>query len=173
MGAIDAIRDEARATLFEVLVCMAWADKKLAEDEKAAVRAAAMALGLVNPRDHVLDSLERGALPIEQLPFEWLKPREREIAYLCAAWMVLADGETAPDEVKTLEKLRHALGVDSVRAGWLRQRALQLRSASAPTPSWWRPVPRRSRPCCCSPAPTPAGPVPRPASGCSAALAGC
>lgn len=138
MAAIDAIRDEARATLFEVLVCMAWADRKLAPEEKDALKAAAMALGMVTPRDDVLASLERGAVPIADIPFEWLRPREKEIAYLCAAWMLLTDGETAAAEKSLLEELRRALDVEAARAEWLREKALEVRSARAPSSSWWR-----------------------------------
>lgn len=138
MAAIDAIRDEARATLFEVLVCMAWADKKLAPEEADALRAAAMTLGMVTPRDNVLSALERGAASVSDIPFEWLKPREKELAYLCAAWMLLTDGETASAEKNLLEDLRTALDVPAARAEWLREKALEVRSAQKPSASWWR-----------------------------------
>ena len=138
MGAIDAIRSEARATLYEVLVCMAWADRKIAPDEREAIKAAAITLGLVTPRDDVLDALERGAVPLEELPFEWLTQREKELTYLCASWMVLADGEAALDETMLLEKMRTMLKVDERRAAWLRQRALSMRTQTPPSTSWWR-----------------------------------
>ncbi|MCC7538118.1 MAG: TerB family tellurite resistance protein [Deltaproteobacteria bacterium] len=138
MAAIDAIRDEARATLFEVLVCMAWADRKLAPEEADALRAAAMTLGMVTPRDNVISALERGSASISDIPFAWLKPREKELAYLCAAWMLLADGESAASETSLLDELRRALDVPAARAEWLRQKALEVRSTQKPTASWWR-----------------------------------
>lgn len=138
MAAIDAIRDEARATLFEVLVCMAWADRKLAPEEADALRAAAMTFGMVTPRDNVIASLERGAASVNDIPFEWLKPREKDLAYLCAAWMLLTDGETAASEKSLLEDLRKALDVQPARAEELRERALQVRNTQKPSASWWR-----------------------------------
>jgi hypothetical protein len=136
VGAIDAIGSEVTRTVFDVLVCMAWADRKLTDDELAAARAAALALGLSVAS---LDDVARGYVnPFDALPLESLSGRDGELTYLCAAWMALADRDEAAAERHLLAELRRRLGIRETRASWLRARARALREMTPPTTSFWR-----------------------------------
>ena len=138
MSAIDAIGEAATRTVFDVLVCMAWADRKLAEDEVAAARAAAIALGLPTGGDVLDDAVRHGERSLEGLPLESMTARDGELTYLCAAWMALADLEEAKSEEKLLEELRRRLSIPVARANWLHERARKLRQETPATVSFWR-----------------------------------
>ena len=137
MGALDAIGPETAGTLFDVLVCMAWADRKLTPEEVSAARAAVVAFGLPE-RGKQLDEALAAPRPWEALPLAALKGRDADIVYLCAAWMALADREQATEETELLVQLRAALHIDEARASWLGRRAEDLRMDTPPSVSWWR-----------------------------------
>jgi hypothetical protein len=137
MGALDAIGPETAGTLFDVLVCMAWADRKLTPEEVSAARAAVVAFGLPERGAHLDDALH-APRPFEALALSSLHGRDADIVYLCAAWMALADREQATEETSMLAELRVALGLDEARAGWLASRAVDLRMTTPPSDSWWR-----------------------------------
>ena len=138
MSAIDAIGEVATSTVFDVLVCMAWADRKLAEEEVAAARAVAIALGLPGGSEFLDDAVQLGSQSLETLPLEALGSREAELTYLCAAWMALADLEEDPTERTLLEELRRRLRIVPARASWLHDRAQKLRKETPATVSFWR-----------------------------------
>jgi|GEM_PF-1982924 len=138
MSAIDAIGEAATRTVFDVLVCMAWADRKLAEDEVAAARAAALALGLPSGGDALDEAVQQGERTIERMPLESLNARDGELTYLCAAWMALADLEEVQSERRLLEELRRRLSIAPARAQWLHERATKLRQQTPATVSFWR-----------------------------------
>jgi hypothetical protein len=138
MGAIDAIGAEATRTVFDVLVCMVWADRKITDDELAAARAAALALGLPSASTTLDEVVRGGAHTLEMLPLESLSRRDGDLTYLCAAWMALADREEAAAERQLLVDLRRRLAIDETRASWLRARARTLREVTPPTVSFWR-----------------------------------
>ena len=117
---------------------MAWADRKLAEEEIAAARAVAIALGLPGGSELLDDAVQLGTQRLETLPLEELGPREAELTYLCAAWMALADLEEAPSERTLLEELRLRLRITPARASWLHDRAQKLRKETPATVSFWR-----------------------------------
>lgn len=137
MGALDALSAEAREILLEALMSVAWADRTLADEEREAAQAAAMGLGLVLPGDRALTSPDRRPLPPEELPVDRLHARDRELIYLCAAWMALADEVEDPSETKVLERLQRRMQIDDARSALLRQRAKALRDEQ-PGISWWR-----------------------------------
>jgi hypothetical protein len=138
MGALDALSHHAREVLLEALMSVAWADRTLAEEERQAAQAAALSLGLVLPGDRDLTNPDRKPVQPEQLPLDGLTARDRDLIYLCAAWMAFADHVEDPTERKVLERIqaRFALGAD--RAAWLRERAVALREDQPPDQSWWR-----------------------------------
>ena len=139
MGALDAIGIEARQVLFEVMMSVAWADRELAPEERQAAQAAAMSMGLVLPGDRDLTSPERRPLPPEELDVSKLRDRDRELVYLCASWMAMADTVEDPEETELLAKLQARLGVSDARASWLKERAGELRKAQAASKAtWWR-----------------------------------
>jgi aspartate ammonia-lyase len=139
MGAIDAIGVEARHVLLEVMMTVAWADRQLQPEERQAAAAAAMALGLVLPGDRDMISADRRPVPPEELDVAALGRRDREIVYLCAAWMAMADTVEAPEETHVLTRLRTRLGLDEDRARRLERCAVELREAQAISKAtWWR-----------------------------------
>ena len=139
MAAIDAIGIEARRVLLDVMMAVAWADRSLAPEEAEAARAAALSMGLVLPADHEHTSALRRPVRPEEIPLGGLTSRDRELVYLCAAWMALADAVEDAEEAQMLGALRAHLGLDMARAGWLRARAAELRASQSSTPStWWR-----------------------------------
>ncbi len=137
MGALDAISGEAREVLLEALMSVAWADRTLADEERKAAQAAAMGLGLVLPGDRDLTSPDRKPIPPEDLPVERLNGRDRDLIFLCAAWMALADEVEDPAETRVLERLQRRMEIPDERAQGLKQRAAELRD-SQPGTSWWR-----------------------------------
>lgn len=139
MAAIDAIGIEARTVLLEVMMSVAWADRELAPEERQAAHAAAMSMGLVLPGDRDLTSVERRPLPPEELDVSKLRDRDRELVYLCASWMAMADSVEDPEETDVLSRLRAKLGVADERATWLARRAHDLRASQSVTrATWWR-----------------------------------
>jgi hypothetical protein len=139
MGAIDAIGIEARQVLLEVMMSVAWADRELAPEERQAAQAAAMSLGLVMPGDRDLTAAERRPMPLEDLDVSALSGRDKELVYLCAAWMAMADSIEQTEETELLGRVQGRLGVDDARADWLKARAVELRTKqAAEKSSWWR-----------------------------------
>jgi aspartate ammonia-lyase len=139
MGAIDAIGVQARQVLLEVMMSVAWADRELAPEERQAAQAAAMSMGLVLPGDRDLTSADRRPVPPEELDVSALRDRDRELVYLCAAWMALADEVQDAEETALLVRIRDRLGLAAERADWLEARALELRRAQAASKAtWWR-----------------------------------
>jgi len=138
MGALDAISRPAREVLLEALMSVAWADRTLADEERKAAQAAAMGLGLVMPGDRDLTSPDRKPVPPEKLEISSLAPRDKELIYLCAAWMAFADEIEDPAETKILERLQTRFELEDERSAWLKERASELRKTQAPSASWWR-----------------------------------
>jgi hypothetical protein len=136
MSALDAISTEAREILLEALMSVAWADRVLTDEERKAAQAAAVGLGLVLPADRDLTSQDRRALRPEELDIDRLNLRDRELIYVCAAWMALADEVEAPAETSVLERLQARFDLGQDRVSWLKDRAAKLR-AKQPE-SWWR-----------------------------------
>lgn len=138
MGALDAISTQAREVLLEALMCVAWADRTLADEERQAAQAAAMGLGLVLPGDRDLTSPDRKPVPPERLDVATLNRRDRELIFLCSAWMAFADEIEDPEETKILERLQDAFELGDERTAWLKARASDLRKHQTPDASWWR-----------------------------------
>lgn len=136
MGALDAISAEAREVLLEALMSVAWADRTLTDEERKAAQAAAMGLGLVLPGDRDLTSPDRRPMRPEDLDVSRLNARDRELIFLCAAWMAIADEVEDPSETHVLDRLQARFDLDDARAQRLRARANELR-AKQPG-SWWR-----------------------------------
>lgn len=137
MGAIDAIGSEARRAVLEVMITMAWADRRLEPEERQAAHAAAISLGLVLPADRGVTCVDRPPVSLEELDVSSLRPRDRELVYLCAAWMAVADAVEEPEERDLLARLRARLGLAEERARWLEQRAMELRKQQSVARTTW------------------------------------
>lgn len=139
MAAIDAIAMDTRRILLEVLMHMAWADRQITPEEKQAAQAAAIALGLVLPGDRDITSNDRTPMALDDLDVGSLAPRDRELVYVCASWMSIADADEAEAERALLERLGDRLGLDDARRDALRERARALRERQiSERSSWWR-----------------------------------
>ncbi|MCA9605472.1 MAG: TerB family tellurite resistance protein [Myxococcales bacterium] len=138
MGALDAISTQAREVLLEALMSVAWADRTLADEERKAAQAAAMGLGLVLPGDRDLTSPDRKPIPPERLDVTGLNSRDRELIFLCAAWMAFADEVEDPAETQVLERLAARFELSEARTHGLKERAEELRHRQTPDASWWR-----------------------------------
>lgn len=139
MSALDAIGIEARQVLLEVMMSVAWADRELAPEERQAANAAALALGLVNPGERDVIAPERRPIPVDEIDVTALKERDRELVYLCAAWMAMADTIEQSEETELLVRIRTKLSINDERAEWLKARAVELRSKqTVERASWWR-----------------------------------
>lgn len=139
MAAIDAIGIGAREVLLEVMMHVAWADKVLMPEERQAAQAAAMSLGLVLPGERDLTSPDRQPVPLESLDVAGLERRDRELVYVCASWMAMADQQEQTEETAVLEQVRERLGVEPARASELMKHARALRDRqNVERSSWWR-----------------------------------
>lgn len=137
MAAIDVVGPQTARTLFDLLVCVAWADGVIQPEESEAMRAAAISLGIMGVAGGPHDP-SQGPTKLEALAFEGLSQRDRRVAYVCAAWMVEVDDDVAPEEEALLPKLQAVLELTDDVAQALRKQAHQLRSAEPPEQSWWR-----------------------------------
>lgn len=139
MAAIDAIGIGAREVLLEVMMHVAWADKVLMPEERQAAQAAAMSLGLVLPGERDLTSPDRQPVPLESLDISGLERRDRELVYVCASWMAMADQQEQTEETAVLDEVRGRLGLDAARAAELMTHARALRDRqNVERSSWWR-----------------------------------
>ena len=139
MSAIDAVGIEARQVLLEVMMSVAWADRELAPEERQAANAAALALGLVPPGERDVVSPDRRPIPVDEIDVTALGERDRELVYLCGAWMAMADTVEQIEETELLVRMRKKLGISAERAEWLHTRAVELRKKqSVERASWWR-----------------------------------
>ncbi len=139
MAAIDAVSVAARRALLEVMMQVAWADREIAPEEKQAAQAAAMALGLVLPGEKDITTADQGPPSLDSLDVTNLGSRDRELVYVCAEWMALADSVEQAEEAELLGRLRSKLGVDDTRAKELRAIAVSLHDKQVvERGSWWR-----------------------------------
>ena len=139
MAAINAIGMQARRVLLEVMMSVAWADTELQPEERQAAQAAAMSLGLVLPGDQDLTSPDRRPVPPEEVDVSGLDARDKDLVYLCAAWMAMADEVEEPSETAVLARIAARLGLTADRSAWLMQRAVELRqSQTTARATWWR-----------------------------------
>ncbi len=134
MTHVSDIGPSARRAIFEALVAMAWADSRLEREEVLAVQAAGRVLELP---DDVLDALDAGPPEVAHIAHEDLGEGDRELVYLCAAWMSFVDGHEDSGESSLLAELGRALGVDAARAKALTDDARLLHITVPPSVSWW------------------------------------
>jgi len=139
MAAIDAVSMQARGILLEVMMHVAWADRQLMPEERQAAQAASIALGLVLPSERDLTSPDRKPIPLDELDVGPLGSRDRELVFLCASWMAMADNEEQSEETEVLERIGERLGLEAPDQKRLKERARELRDRqTADRTSWWR-----------------------------------
>ena len=139
MAAIDAVSMQARGILLEVMMHVAWADRQLMPEERQAAQAASIALGLVLPSERDLTSPDRKPVPLDELDVGSLVSRDRELVFLCASWMAMADNEEQSEETEVLGRVGERLGLQAPDQARLMERARELRDRqTTDRTSWWR-----------------------------------
>ncbi len=109
-----------------LLVAMAWADGRLEESERAGVLGAAGVLNLSRDLRARLDTVLEKPVPVEQILFDTLSPRDRAFAYVAAAWMSGVDEDVDPKEEELLDRTASLLGLSATRRAELDRIAREL-----------------------------------------------
>lgn len=123
---IAQINHDARQAIFTGMLQMTWADGILAEEEKLVMEIVAEALQLGLTKDQVDEILNQGSQPLTNV--EQLNHRDRELVYLCAAWLSAVDDDIDESEVALLERMSSQLHISPKRAEILRQRVTDIRT---------------------------------------------
>jgi uncharacterized membrane protein YebE (DUF533 family) len=109
-----------------MLVAMAWADGRLEDRERAGVRAAAGVLNLNKDLRARIDDILKKPVPVDQILFDTLSPKDRAFAYVAAAWMSGVDEDVDPKEEELLDRAASLLGLSPARKSELERIARDL-----------------------------------------------
>jgi len=112
--------------ILTLLVAMAWADERLDDAEKEGVRGAVKVLNLNKELRERLDAILEKPMPIDSVLYDVFTPRDREFAYVAAAWMAGADEHLDEREEAMLDKIAGLLGIETVRKAELEKVARDL-----------------------------------------------
>lgn len=103
--------------ILAALVAFAWADGKLAEEEKEGVRGAAHVLNLTKESRARLEQMLEKPAALADAKLDGLSRRDKAFAYVAAAWMAHLDAHVDLKEEAMLGDLAKRLGVgDKERA---------------------------------------------------------
>lgn len=130
------ISPDACTETLAVLIMMAWADGKLDDAEKEGVRAAASVLNLSKELRDRLETLLVAPIPVDELLFDGISPRDRSFAFVAAAWMSRVDREVDDKETALLEQLASMLGLSNHQKTELTQIAEDLSPGDHPKTAW-------------------------------------
>lgn len=122
---IASIDVSTRQKIFEVMAAVVLADSILAKEEELIMHVASDALQLQISKDEVSRILHRGSIAIEGL--DTLRVQDRNIIYLCAAWVASVDGSIAEAEEKLLDEIRILLKFNESQAEELQNRVKTIR----------------------------------------------
>lgn len=99
--------------LVRALGFVAWADDRIAPEEKAMLETVMQAIGVpAERRDELCHRLEDGPSSLEEIRASFTDDTERRFAIAQAILMARADGEFVDAERRKIEQLATALGVD-------------------------------------------------------------
>ncbi len=130
------ISPDACTETLAVLIMMAWADGTLDEAEKDGVRAAASVLNLSKELRDRLETLMVAPIPVDELLFDAISPKDRSFAFVAAAWMSRVDRDVDSKESLLLDQLASMLGLSSNQKTELTQIADDLAPGDKPKSSW-------------------------------------
>jgi len=128
-----------RKKIFEVMMRMAWADGSLAKEEVLVMEIASEALKLDMTREEVTKELNRGPIPLKD--FEHLEIQDRELIYMCAAWLASVDDDIAEDEIELLDVIREGLHLSTAQATELSQNVQKIREEKVELVPQWEDFP--------------------------------
>lgn len=100
------------AETLTLLISIAWADGKLADEEKEGVRAAAGVLNLTKERRAQLEESLEEPPSIDEAALGKLSARDQGFAYVAATWMARIDGTVADSERDLLGEIAAAMDID-------------------------------------------------------------
>ena len=105
--------DNDELGLVRALGFVAWADDRIAPEEKAMLETVMQAIGVpAERRDELCRSLKEGSSSLEEIKASFTDDTERRFAIAQAILMARADGEFVDAERRRIEQLAGALGVD-------------------------------------------------------------
>lgn len=130
------ISPDACTETLAVLIMMAWADGTLDEAEKDGVRAAASVLNLSKELRARLETLMVAPIPVDELLFDAISPKDRSFAFVAAAWMSRVDRDVDNKESLLLDQLASMLGLSANQKTELTQIAADLAPGDKPKSSW-------------------------------------
>lgn len=130
------IGTRACTEILALLVHLAWADKKLAEQEKVGIRAAAGVFNLSKEQRDRLEQAMKSPLPFDQLLLDTLSPRDQAFAYVAAVWLTGVDQDIDPREQDALDETASRLGIDVARKAELTQLARDLEPVPGGKNAW-------------------------------------
>jgi uncharacterized protein (DUF697 family)/uncharacterized tellurite resistance protein B-like protein len=118
-GFTMALSEKEAVASFRVLVCMAKADGKLHEEERAALEAGLEGIPL--PKGVTLKDLLAEDTAIETLVAQIESEQAREQTYQATYTMAYADGECTLDEQKLLDRLKAGLKIPEEKVSWTKR----------------------------------------------------
>jgi uncharacterized membrane protein YebE (DUF533 family) len=130
------ISPQACSETLAVLIAFAWADGKVDDKERASVRGAAQVLNLSQEQRAQLDTLLTKPATLDGVHADRLSTRDRDFAYVAAAWMCGVDDEVAGKEEGLLWKLADLFALDDDRKSELERIAQDLGSAKGGPRQW-------------------------------------
>lgn len=119
-----------------LLITMAWADGRLADEEREGVRAAASVFNLTKELRERLDQLLERPIALEQLLVDDLRPRDKAFAYVAAAWLSGLDEVVDSKEEEMLRKVAGLFGFTQERRRELERIARDLEPLRKDKKSW-------------------------------------
>ncbi|MGH7293848.1 MAG: DUF533 domain-containing protein [Polyangiaceae bacterium] len=128
-----------------LLVTMAWADGRLEDSEKAGVLGAAGVLNLSKEMRERLDDVLEKPVPVDEILFDTLSPRDRAFAFVAAAWMAGVDEDVDSKEEEVLDRAAAALGYSAARKAELRAIARDLEPPGEGGRKWAQEIERLFR----------------------------
>jgi tellurite resistance protein len=99
--------------LVRALGFVAWADERIAPEEREMLTTVMDALGIPpERRAELCEAIRRAPPSLEEISASFTDDTERRFAVAQAILMAQADGELAPSERRDISRLAHALGID-------------------------------------------------------------
>lgn len=130
------ISADACTETLAAIITMAWADGHLDDVEKEGIRAAASVLNLSKELRDRLEQLMVAPIPVDELLFDSISPRDRAFAFVAAAWMSHVDRNVDDKESALLDQLAEMLEFSADRKRELTQIAADLAPGEHPKSAW-------------------------------------
>ncbi|TAE13567.1 MAG: aspartate ammonia-lyase [Bacteroidetes bacterium] len=137
---IHEISPETRHLIFDIMTRMTWADSQMSAEEAMVLEVTAEALQLDKQMITKLSSksgVQVATMGMWGDELMQLSMQERELAYICGAWLSEVDDEVAGEELALLEDLREASLISMERATYLKRKVHQIHAHKAElVPQW-------------------------------------